>query len=65
MADERIILDVWGGEQSMTHIARYLPTLEEAMALGVAELRQGYLINMRLEAAWGKIETFDSRAGAT
>jgi len=64
MSDTRIILDVWGGECSMEHVARYLPTITEAWTVAEAELRAGYLINLRAEAAWGEIKTFDDRAGA-
>ena len=62
--EARIVLDIWGGEQSMEHIARYFPTIDEAFEMARAELASGYLINMRAEVAWGTVETFDDRAGA-
>ena len=61
MSGGRIVLDVWGGESSMDHIARYLPPIDECWELARKELEQGYLINLRLEIAWGDMTPFDDR----
>jgi hypothetical protein len=60
---ERIVLDVWGGTNSMAHVARYLPTIHGAWAIARAELAAGYLVNLRKSAVWGEVTTFDDRAG--
>lgn len=63
MADARIVLDVWGGKQSMDHVARFLPRYGEAWPLARRELAAGYLVNMRAEVAWGSLTPFDTREG--
>lgn len=57
----RIVLDVWGGDQSMDHVARYLPSLNDCWPLAEREIEAGYLVNLRAEVAWGNITPFDSR----
>jgi hypothetical protein len=59
----RIVLDVWGGECSMDHVARHLPTYGTCWALAEKELRAGYLVNLRQTAAWGSMTPFDDRDG--
>ena len=61
--ETRIVLDVWGGECSMDHEARHLPTLDNCWALAEAELRAGYLINLRSTVEWGSMTPFDNRVG--
>ena len=56
-----ICLDVWGGENSSKHIARYMLAMGEAMKRAEQELKDGYLVNLRLERAWGIEQDFDSR----
>lgn len=58
-----IIYDVWGGECSMIHVARYAATTQEAADMMPADLAAGYLVNLRQSLAWGQQDTFDSRAG--
>lgn len=57
----RIVLDVWGGDHSMDHVARFLPTIECAWEIAERELQAGYLINLRQELAWGGLTPFDER----
>lgn len=60
-----IVLDIWGGEGSMDHVARYIvPDAAEAMRIGVKELEAGFLVNLRRDAAFGPEENFDDRTGA-
>ena len=56
-----IVLDVWGGQDSCEHVARFLRPLEEALILARIELLKGYLINLREEIAWGSRQEFDTR----
>ena len=58
-----IILDVWGGEFSQDHVARYVSPVEEAMSLAKHELNAGFLVNMRNEVSWGGVVPFDERLG--
>ncbi len=60
-----IRVDIWGGEASCEHIARFHLSMEEAMTLSSRELRDGYLINLRALAdgeGWGPSEDYDSRS---
>lgn len=59
--EPRIVLDVWGGPLSMDHIARFLPTIEAAWDIAKQELAAGFLVNLRLEHAWGSMTPFDHR----
>ncbi|WP_232494948.1 hypothetical protein [Novosphingobium kaempferiae] len=63
MTEARIVLDVWGGPQSLDHVARYLPRPEECWAIAAAELAAGFLVNLRQEIAWGCFTPFDRRTG--
>lgn len=57
-----IVLDVWGGEMSSEHLARYVLASEPAAtALAIHELRGGFLVNLRNEVAWGPGQSFDHR----
>lgn len=57
-------MDIWGGEMSTEHLARYMLPVEDALVLAKAELNQGFLINLRREAGdWGPAETWDTRVG--
>lgn len=59
-----IIIDIWGGPHSMSHVARHMAAGEdEAMRIGVAELRGGFLVNLRKDAAFGPEQAFDTRVG--
>ena len=57
----KIIMDVWTGEYSQEHTARFIRTLEDALELTKAELSAGNLVNLRQDAAWGEYEDFDNR----
>lgn len=59
-----IIVDVWGGHHNMDHLARYIVSVDEAMALARAELAAGFLVNMRLDHQWGCYTNFDKRISA-
>lgn len=58
-----VCLDVWQGEFSENHVARYILPLNEALTLASHELTEGNLINLRKEINWGKFENFDLRIG--
>lgn len=61
MSQSMIIFDVWGGEYSQDHVARYIVSVDEALSLARHELQQGYLVNLRAELAWGPYQPFDHR----
>lgn len=61
-----IVLDVWGGEQSLDHVARFiLDDSEVAMKLGIIELEAGFLVNLRKDTDFSLGQTFDDRIGGT
>lgn len=62
---KNIVLDVWGGHHSMDHVARFVLPLSDALLIATEELAQGYLVNLRQEAAWGSEQNFDIRKGKT
>jgi hypothetical protein len=57
----KIVMDVWGGDQSTVHVARFIRTYNDAIEIAKTELDAGYLVNLRAEAAWGNYEDFDTR----
>lgn len=58
---DNIVVDIWGGECHLDHVARFLKPLSEALQLAKFELASGFLVNLRRECAWGKDEEFDLR----
>lgn len=56
-----IIVDVWGGERSLDHVARFIRDEDDAMEIARRELRAGYLVNLRYDAAFGPQSDFDDR----
>lgn len=56
-----IVVDIWGGENSGNHLARFIRPIEEALQVARNELMKGYLVNLRDEVAWGQCEEFDKR----
>lgn len=56
-----IVVDIWGGEGSGDHLARFLRPVEEALQIARNELSKGYLVNLRDEIAWGSFKEFDER----
>lgn len=58
-----ICVDIWGGDNSMEHLARYMLPVDEALTLAKTELAGGLLVNLRKEAAWGEEKNFDLRMG--
>lgn len=56
-----IVVDIWGGEHSQDHLARFLRPLEEAMQIARNEVMKGYLVNLRDGPAWGPDDEFDTR----
>lgn len=57
------VIDVWGGEGDMEHVARFLRHWDvEAVSLVSRELANGYLVNVRRELAWGDDVEFDERS---
>lgn len=61
MSATRIILDVWGGELSQDHVARFVRTVEDALDIAKDELAAGNLVNLRQDAVWGDYADFDER----
>jgi len=59
--EDMICVDIWGGNDSMEHLARYLLTKDEALQLAGNELEAGFLVNLRSEIAWGLEQNFDLR----
>lgn len=56
-----VVVDIWGGHNSMDHVARFHRSLEAALAIARREIAAGFLVNMRAEAAWGPDGDFDHR----
>lgn len=57
----KIILDVWTGENSMNHSARFIRDFPDCMDIAEAELRAGNLVNLRHDASFGPDHEFDNR----
>ena len=57
-----IVIDVWGGTDSMDHLARFHRTWADAIQIAKRELEAGFLVNMRSETAWGPEKDFDKRS---
>jgi hypothetical protein len=55
------VVDIWGGEHSQDHLARFLRPLDEALQIARNEVMKGYLVNLREDVAWGKEAEFDTR----
>jgi hypothetical protein len=58
---ERVIIDIWGGEKSQDHVARFIRSLDDVLEMVKDALHGGYLVNIRSDAAWGDYEEFDER----
>ena len=58
---EKIIVDVWGGEDSQDHVARFHRQTDDALEVARRELAAGYLVNLRATAAFGFSADFDNR----
>jgi hypothetical protein len=59
-----IVVDVWGGELSQDHLARFMREEDAALEIARRELRAGFLVNLRLETGFGPEEEFDDRGPA-
>jgi hypothetical protein len=57
----KIVLDIWGGHHSQDHLARYIRETDDAIEISRQELRNGFLVNMRGDLAWGEFVEFDVR----
>jgi hypothetical protein len=57
----QVVVDVWGGEMNLDHLARFMVDINQALKIAEMELNSGYLVNIRPEAAWGSDQNFDSR----
>lgn len=56
------VIDVWGGERNMDHLARFIrPWNGATVSLVSKELANGFLVNVRREFAWGEDQEFDER----
>lgn len=56
-------IDIWGGENSQIHEARYHCQMEESLGLARAEIRAGFLVNMLLVDKADIGQEFDQRLG--
>lgn len=60
-----IRIDIWGGENSNDHVARYHLNIDEMWkARAYQELLDGFLVNLRIlgsDEGWGPNEDFDER----
>jgi hypothetical protein len=56
-----IVVDIWGGEGSGDHLARFLRPVDDALKSARTELAKGFLVNLRDEVAWGEFKEFDAR----
>lgn len=61
---QAVIVDVWGGDRSQDHVARFVRPIEKAIEIARAELLRGYLVNLRADAEFGPDGDFDSRGRA-
>lgn len=57
-----IVVDIWGGKNSMDHVARFYRGVEDAVTIARRELAAGFLVNLRAEASFGPDGDFDSRS---
>lgn len=57
----KIVMDVWGGDRSQDWVARFVRSVDDAFELSRRELENGFLVNLRADAAWGNYEEFDAR----
>lgn len=58
-----IIVDIWGGERSQTHLARFVRGVDTALEMARHELAAGYLVNLRADADFDAGDEFDDRGG--
>ena len=56
-----VIVDIWSGEFSQDHVARFFEPMSEALVRARLELNLGNLVNLRVETAWEIVGTFDYR----
>lgn len=56
-----VIVDVWGGEGSQDHVARFMRGMNDALEIAQRELMAGYLVNLRWDADFGPENDFDER----
>ncbi|TPL30200.1 hypothetical protein [Mesorhizobium sp. B2-4-7] len=61
MSQAPVVVDIWGGEGSCDHLARFIRSTDEALHIARHELAKGYLINLRADAEWGPDHDFDLR----
>lgn len=56
-----IVVDIWGGEDSMDWLARFVRPVEEALQIARIEMAKGYLVNLREDDDFSTEDDFDSR----
>ena len=61
MDKKMTIVDIWGGEGNMDHLARFILEPSDALKVAEHELRSGFLVNLRNDIAWGSFTSFDIR----
>jgi len=57
----KVIVDIWGGDRSQEHLARYIDDIAMALLRAQSELQKGFLVNLRCDHAWGEYKSFDNR----
>lgn len=61
---QAVIVDIWGGDCSRDHVARFVRPIDEAIEIARVELLRGYLVNLRADAEFGPDGDFDDRRRA-
>lgn len=56
-----VVVDIWGGQNSMDHMARFVVPRDQALTIADGELQAGYLVNLRADPSMGSDQNFDSR----
>ncbi|MFP5078285.1 hypothetical protein ACLE20_13335 [Rhizobium sp. YIM 134829] len=59
----KIIVDVWGGENSQDFLSRSVLTMSEALRASQQELSAGFLVNLLAVLDASGYENFDLRCG--
>lgn len=59
---KKVVIDIWGGEMSQLHLARFIRTIEESLIVAHRELEAGYLVNLRADTNLEGFYDFDKRS---
>jgi hypothetical protein len=56
-----VVCDVWGGDLSQSHLARYVLPVDQSIEWARRELASGYFVNLRRDPDAGASQQFDLR----